>query len=60
MAEKESLADAQESRGKLQKKFSKQCKGSKGREKTKTKMGRGLTRRSAISVRTVPIRSVMR
>src|SRR5271169_3625016 len=39
-AEKESLADAQESRRKLQKKFSKQCKGSNGREKTKTKMGR--------------------
>ncbi|MGO9613934.1 MAG: RNA-guided endonuclease InsQ/TnpB family protein [Dissulfurispiraceae bacterium] len=39
-AEKESLAHAQEWRKKLQQKFSKQCKGSKGREKTKTKIGR--------------------
>src|SRR5208337_1636425 len=39
-AEKESLAHAQESRRKLQKKFSKQRKGSKRRENTKTMIGR--------------------
>src|SRR5208337_3872839 len=39
-AEKESLAHAQESRRKLQKKFSKQCKGSKRRENTKTRIGK--------------------